>query len=183
MSLSRRDSEFANSGLMITLEPEQFGSTHALAGMMLQRRYEQRAYEIGARGLPLPDSNTCTIFSAAALARATCHPAIRVSWWGPIWRSWFRLRSSRHSIGHCLCWTVAGGEISCEMPRWWAPRRGAVRRCAFRATRQHSKATGYGGLYPVGEGAGYAGGIVSAALDGLRAAKAIIRRYAPLERR
>jgi uncharacterized FAD-dependent dehydrogenase len=36
------------------------------------------------------------------------------------------------------------------------------------------------GLYPVGEGAGYAGGIVSAALDGLRAAKAIIRRYAPL---
>ena len=38
------------------------------------------------------------------------------------------------------------------------------------------------GLYPVGEGAGYAGGIVSAALDGLRAAKAIIRRYAPLER-
>ena len=37
------------------------------------------------------------------------------------------------------------------------------------------------GLYPLGEGAGYAGGIVSTALDGLRAAKAIIRRYAPLE--
>ena len=42
------------------------------------------------------------------------------------------------------------------------------------------ESTGIGGLYPVGEGAGYAGGIVSAALDGLRAAKAIIRRYAPL---
>ena len=40
---------------------------------------------------------------------------------------------------------------------------------------------GVRGLYPIGEGAGYAGGIVSAALDGLRAAKAIIRRYAPLE--
>jgi uncharacterized FAD-dependent dehydrogenase len=39
------------------------------------------------------------------------------------------------------------------------------------------------GLYPIGEGAGYAGGIVSAALDGLRAAKAIIRRYAPLDGR
>jgi hypothetical protein len=44
------------------------------------------------------------------------------------------------------------------------------------------ESTGLGGLYPVGEGAGYAGGIVSAALDGLRAAKAIIRRYAPLAR-
>ncbi|HTU23743.1 MAG TPA: hypothetical protein VMF30_00005, partial [Pirellulales bacterium] len=43
--------------------------------------------------------------------------------------------------------------------------------------------TGVSGLYPVGEGAGYAGGIISAALDGLRAAKSIIKRYAPLERR
>ena len=37
------------------------------------------------------------------------------------------------------------------------------------------------GLYPVGEGAGYAGGIVSAAVDGLRTARAIIARYARLE--
>lgn len=35
------------------------------------------------------------------------------------------------------------------------------------------------GLYPVGEGAGYAGGIVSAAIDGLRAAERIIGRFAP----
>src|SRR5262249_29542728 len=41
---------------------------------------------------------------------------------------------------------------------------------------------GIEGLYPVGEGAGYAGGIVSAAVDGLRTAKAIVARYAPLER-
>src|SRR5262249_25368951 len=42
---------------------------------------------------------------------------------------------------------------------------------------------GVAGLYPVGEGAGYAGGIVSAAVDGLRSAKAIVARFAPLERR
>ena len=36
------------------------------------------------------------------------------------------------------------------------------------------------GLYPVGEGAGYAGGIVSAAVDGLRSARAIVERFAPL---
>jgi uncharacterized FAD-dependent dehydrogenase len=39
------------------------------------------------------------------------------------------------------------------------------------------------GIYPVGEGAGYAGGIVSAAVDGLRSAKAVMALYAPLERR
>jgi uncharacterized FAD-dependent dehydrogenase len=42
---------------------------------------------------------------------------------------------------------------------------------------------GLEGLYPIGEGAGYAGGIVSAALDGLRVAKSLIRRFAPLEPR
>ncbi|HEX3726412.1 MAG TPA: NAD(P)-binding protein, partial [Pirellulales bacterium] len=47
MSLSKRDSQFANSGLMITLAPEHFGSSHPLAGMMLQRRYERRAFELG----------------------------------------------------------------------------------------------------------------------------------------
>ncbi len=40
-------------------------------------------------------------------------------------------------------------------------------------------APGIAGLYPIGEGAGYAGGIVSAAVDGLRTALAIIATYAP----
>jgi uncharacterized FAD-dependent dehydrogenase len=42
---------------------------------------------------------------------------------------------------------------------------------------------GLEGLYPVGEGAGYAGGIVSAAVDGLRSAKAIVAKYAAIEPR
>ena len=54
MSLSRRDSQFANSGLMITLEPEHFGSPHALAGMHLQRLYERRAYELGGAEYACP---------------------------------------------------------------------------------------------------------------------------------
>src|SRR6185437_3496903 len=40
MSLAKRDSEYANSGLMITLEPAHFGSQHPLSGVELQRRYE-----------------------------------------------------------------------------------------------------------------------------------------------
>ena len=39
---------------------------------------------------------------------------------------------------------------------------------------------GFGGLFPVGEGAGYAGGIISAAVDGLRTAQAVVRRLAPV---
>jgi uncharacterized FAD-dependent dehydrogenase len=40
---------------------------------------------------------------------------------------------------------------------------------------------GIEGLYPVGEGAGFAGGIVTAAVDGLRTARAIVERFAPLD--
>ncbi len=47
------------------------------------------------------------------------------------------------------------------------------------ATRQHPAVAG---LYPCGEGAGYAGGIVSAAVDGLRTARAIVARFAPAGR-
>ena len=51
-----------------------------------------------------------------------------------------------------------------------------VRICRDRDTRQ---APGLGGLFPVGEGAGYAGGIISAAVDGLRTAKQIVSQFAP----
>src|SRR5262249_32746109 len=47
MSLSHRDSPFANSGLMVTLEPEQFGGSDVLAGIHLQAVYEQKAFAVG----------------------------------------------------------------------------------------------------------------------------------------
>jgi hypothetical protein len=47
---------------------------------------------------------------------------------------------------------------------------------------QNRSCPGFEGIYPIGEGAGYAGGIVSAAVDGLRTARAIIARYAPLDK-
>ena len=51
-----------------------------------------------------------------------------------------------------------------------------------RIDRDHEtrQAPGFAGLYPIGEGAGYAGGIVSAAVDGLRSAKSVVAEFAPL---
>src|SRR5262249_58436494 len=47
MSLSKRDSPFANSGLVVTIPVEAFEGTDVLAGVRLQERYEQKAFEIG----------------------------------------------------------------------------------------------------------------------------------------
>ena len=47
MSLSKRDSPYANSGLVVTLPVSEFGGDDPLAGMRLQAMYEQKAYELG----------------------------------------------------------------------------------------------------------------------------------------
>jgi uncharacterized FAD-dependent dehydrogenase len=182
MSLSKRDSIYANSGLMVTLEPHQFGSAHVLGGMQLQREFERRAFEVGRGDYSCPiqwagdylagRQSTGTLPSsyprslAAADIRNLIPPVIGRALDEALplldrrWRGLF-LREA----------TLVGPEARGSSP---------VR---FLRNEQTLESTGVAGLYPVGEGAGYAGGIVSAALDGLRAAKAIIRRYAPLEPR
>ncbi|MGD9721981.1 MAG: NAD(P)/FAD-dependent oxidoreductase [Pirellulales bacterium] len=182
MSLSRRDSDFANSGLMITLEPEQFGSPHALAGVMLQRRYERRAYEAG-RGQFLCPIQTPLDY----LARRLSHGHLESSY-------------PRGTIAVQLAELVPPQVVAAMdralplLDRRWrgeflrnatlvGPESRGSSPVRFPRDAATLESVGIRGLYPVGEGAGYAGGIVSAALDGLRAAKAIIRRYAPLERR
>ncbi|MBX9791507.1 MAG: NAD(P)-binding protein [Pirellulales bacterium] len=182
MSLARRDSPFANSGMMITLEPAQFGSDHPLVGMHLQRHFERLAFEAGNRDYfcPIqraddflagrrttsaPDSSYPRGVRPAEIAALVPRdvvealhrglPAIDRRWHGKF------LENA----------TLVGPESRGSSP---------VR---FLRDATTLESPGIAGLCPIGEGAGYAGGIVSAALDGLRAAKAIIARYAPLERR
>lgn len=181
MSLSRRAAPFANSGLMVTLDPADFGDDHPLAGVYLQRQYESRAYQLSGGGYlcPIqragdfltrrptaskPPSSYARGVVLADIAALIPPQALSALDEGlPIldrrWRGLF-LKNA----------TLAGPEARGSSP---------VR---FPRDADTLESTGVAGLYPIGEGAGYAGGIVSAALDGLRAAKAIIARYAPLER-
>jgi uncharacterized FAD-dependent dehydrogenase len=181
MSLSRRDSPFANSGLMVTLEPDQFGGTDALAGIELQAIYERRAFEVGRGEYVCPiqmasdflaqrPSRTlpsCSYARGAVLAELAglVPPVIREALNDglPI--------MDRRWHGRFLARAMLVGPEA----RGSAPVR-IVRDDVTRET------PGIEGLYPVGEGAGYAGGIVSAAVDGLRSAKAIVAAYAPLTR-
>jgi uncharacterized FAD-dependent dehydrogenase len=180
MSLSHRDSQFANSGLVVTVPLEQFPGEDVLAGVRLQQACERRAYELSRdeyrcpiqyardflenrRGGPLPCSYERGVVPAeiAELVPPFIGQCLREGL--PI--------LDRRWHGRFLADAVLVGPES----RGSAP----VRIVRDEYTRE---APGVGGLYPVGEGAGYAGGIVSAAVDGLRSAKAIIARFAPLTR-
>jgi uncharacterized protein len=181
MSLSRRNSPFANSGLMVTLTPEQFGGSDVLAGIELQAVYERRAFAVG-RGeylcpiqmasdflaqRPSRDLPACSYVRGVVLAElAELMPPVILE---ALYHGLPIMDSRWH--GRFLAQaTLVGPEA-----RGSAPVR-MVRDVGTRET------PGIEGLYPVGEGAGYAGGIVSAAVDGLRSAKAIMAKYAPLAR-
>ena len=179
MSYSHRDSPFANSGLMITLEPEQFGSSHALAGMMLQRHYEGRAFRLGGEyRCPIQWANDFLMGRRTTTKPPSSYPRDLVP------------ADIREVIPPQVIAALEQGLP--QLDRRW---RGRFLRQAtlvgpesrgsspVRFLRDDStlESPGFAGLYPVGEGAGYAGGIVSAALDGLRAAKCIIRKHAPIQ--
>ena len=180
MSLSKRDSPFANSGFMITLEPSQFGSGDVLAGVEVQRRYEALAYRAGKGEYRCPiqwardfmHGRTSTGSPRTSYQRGTVNANIaelvppQVA---EALRGGLPLLDQRWKGRFIPEATIVGpegrGSAPVRMPR----------------DNETLESTGIAGLYPIGEGAGYAGGIVSAAVDGLRAARSIIGRYAPLE--
>jgi uncharacterized FAD-dependent dehydrogenase len=181
MSLSRRDSPFANSGLVVTIAPEHFGGSDILAGVRLQAAYERKAYELSRdeyrcpiqlasdflRERPTRCLTPCSYPRGLILAEiADLVPPLVVE----ALRHGLPVLNRRWHGRFLANATLVGPEARGSSP--------------VRIVRQEDRETpGIEGLYPVGEGAGYAGGIVSAAIDGLRSAKAIRAKYAPLARR
>ena len=181
MSESRHDSPFANSGLVMTITPEQTGSTHPLAGVHYQQRAERLAY--------LSTSHTY----AAPIQRVGDFLEDRPSR-GKIPSSHKR-GAVASDLGLILPPLVLetlmrglpamdrrfGGMFLKNATLTGPESRGSspVRIPRDDRTKQ---STTIAGLFPCGEGAGYAGGIISAAVDGLRTARAIVEQYAPLAR-
>jgi uncharacterized FAD-dependent dehydrogenase len=177
MSLSKRDSPFANSGLVVTVPVEAFGGTDVLAGLRLQEKYEARAFELGggsAYRVPAQRAGDFVSARASKSVPETSYPRGVTPC------------DLREVLPPVVAEAVAHGLP--QMDRRWHGRfladavltgpeaRGSspVRIDRDPDTRE---SPGVSGLYPVGEGAGYAGGIVSAAVDGLRTARAIVAKY------
>ena len=79
---------------------------------------------------------------------------------------------------------VAGIETSCgcAVPTLVGPEMRGSSPLRIDRDARTRECPGFAGLYPVGEGAGYAGGIITAAVDGLRSARVLVSRFAPLEK-
>lgn len=177
MSYHERDGANANSAVIVTVTPQDYGSNHPLAGVEFQRMLEERAWKEGGGKVPVQCfKDFCE--NRPTSAPGAILPQIKGAWTFANVRNIFPevlaesleegIRAMDHKIhGFARADSVLSGVES----RTSSPLR------IERDEDMESPAAA--GLYPCGEGAGYAGGITSAAMDGIRTAEAVIQKYTP----
>lgn len=152
MSLRARNSGYANSALLVDVHTEDFGSDHPLAGVDFQEHYEKKAFEIGG-GYRFPQ---CRWKDFRDSEVAECLPA-------------FASEAIIEAMPH-LGKKLRGFDSPEALLRAVETRSSSP----VRTLRNKDMQSNIKGIYPAGEGAGYAGGIVSAAVDGIKAAEKIV---------
>ena len=180
MSEFARDRENANSAFVVSVEPEDFGGSHPLAGVEFQRIWERKAFEAGGRDNSAPvqrledfvDGNISKGFGSVKPSYTGTVRQSDLNGCLPLFVTdilkesvnYFDRKLKGFALGDAV---LTGVETRTSSPVR-IPRGDLL------------EAEGIRGLYPAGEGAGYAGGIVSAAVDGMRVAEQIIRTYLPI---
>lgn len=176
MSYQARDGRNANSAMIVTVTPADYGGTDVLAGVEFQRKLERAAYELGGGRIPVQT------FGDFCADRAS----VRLGDINPCIKGAYELTSVRAIFPPELSRALEEGIRGCGrlIPGFAGPDAvlsGVESRTSspVRILRNEELESGISGLYPCGEGAGYAGGITSAAMDGLKIAEAIAKKYAP----
>jgi len=171
MSYSGRAGENANSALLVSLKPEQFPDHSILGGMYWQRELEQAAYRYGGCSYAAPAQKVGDFLMNTASGKA-----------GSVMPSYLpgvRFGDLRQILPNVITDSMqkALPLLNRKLPGFAASdavMTGPETRSSspIRVLRNEKmQVNGFQGLYPCGEGAGWAGGIVSAAADGLRCAE------------
>lgn len=176
-SKAARDDPLANSGLVVTIDPAAVGND-PFAGLAMQEQLERRAFALTEATYRLPVQRASDL-----LAGRSSDGEFTVSY--PLGGQWADLRRLLPAdLVTAICNALshlerrlpgfAGPETLVAAPETRASS--PVRILRDPRTRESVSVRN---LYPIGEGAGYAGGILSAAIDGLKTAETIVTRFAP----
>ncbi len=178
MSPSRRDSRFANSGIVVAVDVPDFKkfSEHGpLAGMYFQRAIEQKACEVAGGRQTAPGQLLNDFVEkkhSSHLLETSYQPGLASVDVAEVFPSFISdcLRQGFRNFGTRMKgYLTNDAQVVGVESRTSSP----VRIPRDKETLEHPHVRG---LYPCGEGAGYAGGIVSAALDGMRCAEAVTKK-------
>ncbi len=182
MSYHARDGENANSALLVQVWPADFPSDHPLAGMEWQREVEEAAFLAGGGNGYAPAQRLGDFLAdrptvSFSRVKPTCRPGVQMC-------------ALSQVLPEVLVGALKEGILAMDH-KWpgFAAEDAVLTAVESRSSspvrllrqKETLQAEGIGGLYPAGEGAGYAGGIVSAAVDGVRVAEKIWKSHLPKE--
>lgn len=180
MSMSKRDSPFANSGTVVAVEVEDllpYQDHGIFAGLAFQQEIEQRMWQAGDGGQKAPAQRLTDFVNAKTSKNLPATSYIPGLFEAPLHKLlpkniFERLRQGVQQFGKQMkgYYTSEANVIGTES-RTSSP----IRIPRNRETYMHTSIEGF---FPCGEGAGYAGGIISAAMDGQNVARAVARFYA-----
>jgi len=179
MSRYARECSNSNAAFLVSVMPEDFGDAHPLAGVRFQRHWERAAFDLGGGRFKAPAQVMADFLQGVASSAggsvdptyprgvqyadlAACLPEFVVASLreaAPLFDRRMRGFATADAI-------LTGVETRSSSP--------------VRVVRDTSLQSNLRGIYPCGEGAGYAGGIMSAAVDGMRCAEAVLERYSAL---
>ena len=173
MSYANRAGENANAALLVTLNPRDFPGNHPLAGMYWQRQIEEKAYAVSGSYLApaqlVGDFLEGKPSTGAGIVKPTYRP-------GVVWCDLHQVLPEK--ITNALKTAIPqlnGNLAGFSDPNAVLTAPETRSSSPVRILRDAQKQVpGLKGLYPAGEGAGYAGGIMSAAIDGIQCAEALI---------
>lgn len=164
MSERSRDSGLANSGILCDVRTDDFGSDDVLAGVRFQEKYERLAFENGGGNFTPPSCSMADFLERSDAAEPVTESLPE-----------FAAEAIREAVP-AFARKIKGydspnARVIASETRSSSP---------VRILRDKAGVSNLSGIYPCGEGAGYAGGITSAACDGIRTAHHIIEKYAPI---
>lgn len=175
MSYRARDGRNANSALIVTVTPEDYPGDDALSGVAFQRQIEEAAWKAGNGRIP------SQLFGDFRENRPSDRPGKVI----PDHKGESTLTNLRNILPEALNEALIEGIEAFDHKIKGYAREDAVLSAVEARTsspvkilRDENMMSNIRGLYPCGEGPGYAGGIMSAAMDGCRAAEAIAAVYA-----
>ena len=175
MSYSDRAGKNANSAVIVTVTPEDFGSEDALAGIAFQRKLEENAWKAGQGKVPVQRFEDFRK-NRISTEYGTVSPCIKGA---------YTLANVREIFPKELSLSLEDGILAMDHKiRGFAGEDVLLSGVESRTSspvrierNEQCVSEKISWIYPCGEGAGYAGGITSAAMDGIKVAEEIIRRY------
>jgi len=176
MSEYAQDGQNSNSALLVPVTPEDFNSDHPLAGIEFQRHFEREAYKIGGSDYSAPAQLVGDFLNNRASkeiksVKPTYRPGVKMTSLNTCLPDYI-IESIRAALP--LMNQKINGFANPEAILTGPETRSSS---PVRLERNQNCESNIAGIYPAGEGAGYAGGIVSSAIDGLTVAEALIEKY------